>query len=396
MTSMRVRPEARRPKVEVVRVSDHHVASLAEFFRAVWDPAATTERVRQARVAAAESNPASPGQAIPTFLFLSDGRALGHLTTIPVRLWSHEGEHPAHFLKGLMVLPEHRNGPIGSSLVKEAVRHLGCALAIAVQPAAWKLCMALGFVHLGVMSNHLRVLRPARVLRLDLETLGLSGLPPWLPRAARLVRRRAVGAVLGAGAAAVMRVWTAAARARTLGLTVSSADPAPDPAELDGLWRLARGSMAAASVRDARYVRWRYGGGDGPGDDAPYGFVTVRERSALVGLAVVRRPNRQGDRRLGGLRVATLSDVLFSTDRTDVGLAALAGAETLARRFESDALLCSASHSRLRALLPLQAYVPVPGNLHVLARDPQGACGLPARLSDWWLTRGDGDGDEVF
>jgi GNAT superfamily N-acetyltransferase len=393
---MRVRPEGWRPKVEVIQVSDRHVDCLAEFFRAVWDPAATGERVRQARVIAAESNPVSPGQASPTFLFLGDGRALGHITTIPVRLWSHEVEHPAHFMKGLMVLPEYRNGPIGSSLLKEAIRHLGCALAIAVKPAAWKLFAALGFVHLGVLSNHLRVLRPARVLRLDLEMLGLSGLPSWVPRAARLVRHRPIAAVLGAGAAAMVRLWTAAAHARTLGLTVSSADAAPEPSELDALWRMARGSMAAASVRDARYVRSRYGAGGGAGEGTPYGFVTVRERSVLVGLAVVRRPSAHGDLRLGGLRVATLSDVLFSTDRTPVGLAALAGAEALARRFESDALLCSASHSRLRALLPLQAYVPVPGNLHVLARDPRGACGLPVRLSDWWLTRGDGDADEVF
>jgi hypothetical protein len=44
----------------------------------------------------------------------------------------------------------------------------------------------------------------------------------------------------------------------------------------------------------------------------------------------------------------------------------------------------------------MQAYVPLPGNLHFLARDPQGGYGLPNALGEWWLTRGDGEADEVF
>ena len=91
----------------------------------------------------------------------------------------------------------------------------------------------------------------------------------------------------------MMRLATAPAGARTLGSTVSLADRLPDPMELDALWRMARASMAAASVRDARYLRWRYGSQEGEG----YGFVTVHKRSALTGLAVVRRPRSNGDPR---------------------------------------------------------------------------------------------------
>jgi GNAT superfamily N-acetyltransferase len=379
--------------VEVVQVTDQHVDCLAEFFRAVWDPDATPEGVRQARAAAAATNPVAPGEDSPTFLFLYDGRALGHLTTIPIRVWSNGGERSAHWMKGFMVLPEYRNGPIGFSLLKEAVRHLGCALVITAQPAAYRLFRAMGFVYLGVMSNHLRVLKPGRVLsRLDIQAVGLSGLPSWLPSAVRVARRGVIAAVLSAAATVVMRLWTAAAHARALGLSVSLVDQDVDPSELDGLWQTVRGSIAAAPVRDGRYIRWRYGAGGG----APYSFVTVRERSTLVGFAVVRCPKSEGDPRLNGVRVATLSDIIFSADRRDVALATLAGAEALARRFEADALLCSTSHARLRAILPLHAYVPLPGNMHFLARDPRGEYALPTTLSQWWLTRGDSNSDEVF
>jgi hypothetical protein len=380
-----------RPVVEVVRASDRHIACLAEFYRQVWDPASTPERVRRARTAAAGANPVAPGEEPPTFLFLSDGRVLGHVTTIPERIWSGNAERGVHWMKGLMVLPEFRKGPIGFSVLKEAVRQLGCTLAIAVQPDACRLFEALGFASVGTMSNHLRVLNPGRLLTIDADAVRLPGVPPFVRRAMRLVRRRPLASVVGAGSAAMMRALTLVAGVRALGLRVCPGDRDVHRGELNSLWHAARKSMAAATVRDAEYVHRRYGG-----DGAPYGFVTVRERSALVGLAVVRRPGSAGDPRLGGLRVATLSDMLLPVDRTDVAAAALAGAETLARSFEADAVVCSASHPRLRALLPLHAYVPLPGTLRLLTRDPKGACGLPPALSQWWLTRGDGDADETF
>jgi GNAT superfamily N-acetyltransferase len=381
-----------RSLVEVVKVSDHHVTALAEFYRAVWDPGATADSVRASRAAAAESNPVSPGHESPTVLFLRDGRALGHLTTIPTRVWSGGTERPAHWLKGLMVLPEYRNGPVGFALAKETIRHVGCALAIAVQPSAWKLFCALGFADLGVMSNHLLILKPASVLRLDLDALGLDGLPPWLSRSARFVsRHRTTTAAMGAVASAALRGWTAPSAFRMQGLSVSFVESL-DPAELDGLWERVRTMLPAAPVRDGRYLQWRYGASHG----SAYQFVAVRDGSVLAGFAVVRRPRTNGDSRLHGLRVATLSDIVAPPNRSGVALAALAGAEALARGFDADAVLCSASHRRLRRLLPARAFIPIPGNLHVLVRDPGGACRLPRALDQWWLTRGDGDSDEVF
>ena len=109
---------------EVVRAADEHAEVLAEFYRRVWDPAATAERVLGGRRAAA-TDPAGAGEPPPTFIFLADGAVVGHVTTIPVRLWDSGSEHVFHWVKGLMVLPEHRRGPVGFLLLRETLRHLG-------------------------------------------------------------------------------------------------------------------------------------------------------------------------------------------------------------------------------------------------------------------------------
>ena len=116
----------------------------------------------------------------------------------------------------------------------------------------------------------------------------------------------------------------------------------------------------------------------------------------LAGFAAVRPPRAGGDPRLGGARVATLSELVAPVDRPAVLRALVAGAETVARSLDADALLCSASHPATRDALRRRAWLPFPGNVHLLVREPPGTAPLPRALRDWWLTRGDSHADEVF
>lgn len=374
--------------VTIVRVADQHAAVLAEFYRGVWDPTATPESVRRSRSAAAAANPVVPGAEIPTFLFLQSNRALGHVTTIPVRLHACGVERPGHWVKGLMVVPEHRNGPVGMLLLKDAVKQLDLAMAMVVQAAPRRLFQALGFQDLGAMPNYLRLLRPGRVLsRLDVQQLPVGRA---IGSVIRLAQRSGIAGAAGAAGGAVIRAWAGITGHAPAGLTIG-VDQALDEQALDALWQRARASIPAGPSRDGRMLRWRYASADGP-----YRFVAVREGSALVGVAVVRTPRADADPRLAGLRVATLSDVVFPLDRADVGLAALAGAEQVARDLDADALLCSASHRLLGRLLRRRAFVRVGANVHFMIRDPDPRRAFPASLEEWWLTRGDSSADEVF
>lgn len=376
-------------KAEVVRVDDRYVAELVEFIRRVWDPNATAEKVRRAQAEKAANNQASPGEDVPTFLFLAQGRPIGHVTTIPVRIAICASDRPAHWIKGLWVLPEHRNGPVGFLLLKEAIRHLDCAMAMAVAPAARRVMTAVGFADLGAVPNFVRILHPKHVLnRIDSRALGFSTLAA-LPL--HLAKWPGFASVAAVGAKAASWVCTSTVGRRSSRLTWDMSSNI-DSQEFDALWVKVCSELVAAPVRDSGYLRWQYGARL----EEDYHPVTLREQSVLAGFAIVRRPRVKGDPRLRGIRIATMSEAIFPIARPDIGLTLVAGAEDLARQMGADVLLCSASHLAVRRLLLRRAFVPIPGNVHFLTRDAENSRSLPKQLSDWWLTRGDGNADEIF
>jgi predicted N-acetyltransferase YhbS len=382
-----------RPQVEVVRANDAHDSALAEFYRAVWDRDATEESVRSGRKQAAAANPVERGAESPRFVFLRDGQVLGHIGTIPARFWNGAEECAGAWFKGFMVLPEHRNGPVGFTVLKEAIRQSGISAVLTVALPSRRLFAALGFVDHGPVPNHLLVLRPGKVLgALDVAALGMGDSASGVGRLVRLAQRlrlaHATGVVAGVGFALWKGLRGFGARRATIHTGASVATPD----EITALWLRARESLAAAQVRDADYLIWRFAA---PPADT-YEFAAVRERGALAGIAVVRRPREDGDPRLRGIKVATLSDILFDPTRPDIGMATLRAAEHIARRMGADAMLCTASHAVLAAALRRRAFVRLSGNVHFMLRDPGNEKKWPVELERWWITRGDAESDGVF
>lgn len=382
------------PKLEVVQAGDAHAAEIAEFIRQIWDAGATPESVATARREGAARNVAEPGVPPPTWIALQAGRVLGYVTTIPVRLWDGQRDWPAYWIKGLMVLPEFRSGPIGYLVLKAAVARLPRTGALAVAPPARRLFEALGYTDLGAIPNWIRPVAPGRVLqRLDLAGLGLSSLPRWAPGALRFAQRTGLAAAAGWVGGLVLRGTAAGLRLRAAGQEAAPFNPALSGDELDGLWRAARDRFPAAVVRDSSYLLHRYP----VSPQSPYTWQSTRRRGVLTGVAIMRRPRLDGDERLKGIRVATLADLLYPPDSPASGLALLGAAEAAARGFGADAILATTSAPALAALFRRQCYVPLAGNVHLLLRDVAGeGQGFGQRMMDWWLTRGDGQADEVF
>jgi len=367
-------------------VSEDHLPALAQFYREVWDPEATVERVRASRAAAAAANPVSPGEPPPTWLLLRGDRAIAHVTTIPITAWLNQQEQPAFWIKGLWVLPEFQRSSAGFLVLREAVNAIERGFALVHEQAAIRLFTALGYTDLGPLPNTLRVLRAREIVaRVDVDALGLSGLPPWAKRAAKIARASApiVGPLANFGTA----LWSAAATGPLGSLRITQTKRC-DREELESLWRAARVELRAAPARSADALLHRYAHED-------YLFVEVREKSRLVGLAVVKAPRGEGDPRLRGIRIAPLSDLLYVPSQQRAGLAALRGAEAAARALGADALLCGASAAAVRPLLGRRGGVATPANLHVLARLPA-ADACPTQISDWWFTRGDSEADGMF
>jgi GNAT superfamily N-acetyltransferase len=380
----------RRAHIEVTRVGEDHAEPLADFFRAVWSPDVQAADVLADRAVAAAANPVERGADIPAFAFLSDGKVLGYIGTLPTRLWNGTAEHPAHWFKGFMVRPEFRGGPVGHAVLKEAVRQLDLTAVMTVALPSRRLFTSLGFRDHGAIANYVTLVRPGRVLRaLDLEALGFSAVTPLARRTLDLAQRSGLPAVAGVFGGAALGLWRA-----TVGRSggVATVEEMPSPSELDDLWKSVRPGLAAGAVRDSTYIRWRYGASQGD----RYAVIAARTGGRLAGIAAVRRPREKGDSRLRGIRVATLSDVLFPKARRNVALALLAAAERTARDMDADAMLCTASHPSVTSALRRRAYVKLPGNIHFLVRDSNDAHAMPGSLADWWVTRGDANSDEVF
>ena len=375
-------------RVDVVRVNDEHLPALAEFYRRVWNPGASPEGVRASRAVAALTNAARPGEPPPTWLVLQNGDAIAHVTTIPIQLWYDGSERPAYWIKGLWVLPEVQRSSAGFLVLRAAASALkDPSLALVHEPAAIRLFQALGYTDLGGLPNRLRILRPSSLLvRLGAIMRLLGRDHGWWPIAARAARVAAplVGPIVGAANG----LWVWLRTGSTAGLTTAITD-AIEVDEVDALWRTTREHLGPGVARGGAAIARRYAAPD-------YRFVYVRERGRLVGLGIVKRPNEHGDERLGGLRISTLSDALYRPADQRVAMAIVRGAERAAKAFDADALLASASPAVMDAQVRRLGYVTVPANLHVLVKLPGLQGEKPNGFGQWWITRGDSEGDGSF
>jgi GNAT superfamily N-acetyltransferase len=386
------RPAATATRIDVVRVTDAVSEELAAFFRTVWNETATAESVRRGRAQSAARNPVTPGIETPAIALLVDGVVTGYLGTIPVKFWNGRDEIVAHWLKGFMVLPEYRNKFVGFAVLREMLKHVGVSAIMTVAAPALRLFAAVGYVDCGTVPNYIALLRPARVAKLvDVQALAL-GLPRWTERGIRAAQKVGVASAVGGVVALGLAAWRLF-RSAPPKFDVDLSGVLPPAASMDELWRRARNTIGAAAVRDGTFLPWRYDARLG----GAYEAAVVRDQTGtLVAVAVVRRPRAEGDERLRGLNVASLSDLLYRANDASSGLAALYGAEQLARRMDADVLLCTASHPSITGQLRRCSYIRVPGNVHFLIRDPLATAGLPTTVADWWVLRGDAHSDEVF
>ena len=384
-------------RIVATLATEEHAKAIAAFYRETWDAAATSESVVIAMRQASASNVADPGRYPPTALIVEGTRIIGFCGSMPQRLWDGTEERSAYWVKGLMVLPEYRNGPVGYLAVKEVIRHLPRSTILTVAPAARRLFAALGFRDLGAVPNWVRPLRPgAMVNQLDLDALGLGKLPAWIGTSVRAARRSGIAGFAGGAAGWLADGLVALARLPATHLQTDRA--LPSRGELDALWREARSGITASPVRDASYLVPRFEDFLDEAGQRPYRFVAARKRGRLVGVAALRKPSATSDPRLGGVRVATISDIVFPPNRTDAGLAVLGAVERAARDAGADALTCMTSHPALALLLRRQGYLRLAGNVHFFLRDVTdgGADRWPADLQSWWLARGDGESDGSF
>jgi hypothetical protein len=382
-----------KPQLVVTPVTADDAAVLAPFFREAWEAEATEASVRTWMQEVSAANVTTPGSLPPAMAARLEGRIIGYCGSLPARWWSPAGERRGYWAKGLMVLPEHRAGPIGFLVLQRLARAMELSAAVTVHPASRRLFEGVGYRDLGAMPNYVYPLRAGRMAaRLDLRQLPLGGVPAALRTSAALAQRvgvaRAGGALVGVGLA-LASTWRAAAP----GLRVRL-EARPTAADLDALWARMRPGVDAGTIRDAAALLPRYGDG---ATHTPYRWALVLRDASVVGAAVVRVPGAYADPRLRGVTVAAVAEAHFDLRDAAAGRATLWAAARLARRLGADAALASGTHRAFGAAARAIGYLPVAGNIHVFLRDAAPATPpFPELLDAWWLTRGDGESDANF
>lgn len=378
--------------IRVTPLSEKDAPALRSFYRTAWNSSGAENEPDEDAAAGSDSRPFPVGFPPPLVGVYSGERIIGHLGSIPTEFWDGQRNVGGHWLKGLMVLEQFRNGPFGYLLVKEMLKHVSLAAVMTVAPAARRLFEACGFKGFGTVPNYVAVIHPRKVLQaVDVARLGLASLPKFMQLLLRVIKWGPIAWIAGTAGAAGLWLLDGANRLMCLGLRTRIQGNPPPAAEIEPLWLRLRERLALAPSRSGAYIEWRYARGN-PGR---YQFIEVRRRDELAGLVVVRRPERIDDPRLAGLRVGLIVDLIVDPADTAAVTAAFLAARKWARKAACDAVLLTISHLGVGRLVKRLGFVKIPGNVHFMLRVPPGAIDAPQGMERSWMTRGDAWGDDI-
>ena len=381
-------------RVAVLSVGDR--AAAQRFFARTWgeqrapdSEQAASEIVRDLENCEFPFPHLAPAPAIGVF---NQEEIVGYLGSIPTGFWDGRQEVDAYWIKGFMVEPSYRNGPLGYQLAKMMRDVTGLAGILVVASAARRLFEAVGFRDLGAIPNLVIPINSRRLLELaDPDRLGLKSASRLQRMVLRVARGRIAARIGGTLIDLTLSALAGAKRVASRDVEAHVESTPPPKEEIDQLWRRMRESLDFCPTRSGAYIHWRYVG-DGSGR---YRFVHVRRGAQLVGLVVVRLPERLDDPRLAGLKVALMVDLMVDVRDRSAGTAALLAARRWARLPNCDAALLTLPQLHLRRVARGIGFIRVPGNIHFLIRAPRDTCVVPNTLDNAWVTRGDAWGDDI-
>jgi hypothetical protein len=367
------------PKYEVCLYQADRSASLEKFVRRVWPQ-------ESSNIAAGSA----PRVNSPIVLFLKDEEVIGHIATLPVQLCCRSKTRSASWAVGFMVLPEHRNGPIGPLLVKKLNETLDLALTLHVEEAPLKIFKGLGWRHLGVIPQYVYLSDPyaffknirigrLSFLRKSRATAGPLSLPivQWFMSVCYSITLS-----LFSVAAILWKPHRPAGHIR---------EEVAFDSSYDVLWQKVGGQFPAAVVRDRAYLQSRYGR-----KMKDYRLLAHRFNNELLGYCIVKIKRFSNDTRMGNMRVGTIVDCLFDPTDAPTLQSLLTGAAQLCRSEKVAAIFCTASFRPLQRLLSLNGFIRIPGNLNFACHDKAGFVPSSLALESWHLMRGDSDADANF
>jgi len=325
-------------------------------------------------------------EASPRVLFLKGPEVIGHVATVPVRLAVGGQILNASWAVGLMVLREHRNGPVAPLMMRKLNQTVEIGLTLHVEEAALRVFKGVGWRHLGVIPQYIRVLNA----RAFVATFARRGEQLLSSRSARWWRTLARVSALAAGLISLtfagLSVVGTVRRRSLAGASVG--EEYRFDASYTRLAERVKDKLGVWVFRDAPYLIKRYGPRKGN-----YRLLACRQGAGLLGYCIVKLRQFANDPRMGDIRMGTLVDCVFDPGRPEVLDLLLSSAVALCRREALDVIFCSASLHEIGRGLRRHAFIPTQGTLNAAFYDRTGTIDGSVGLEFWHLMRGDSDAD---
>jgi hypothetical protein len=322
----------------------------------------------------------------PRVLFLKEQEVIGHIATAPVRLTVGGRLREASWAVGLVVLPEHRNGPVAPLVVKKLNEAVDIGLTLHVEEAALRVFKGVGWRHLGRIPQYVRVLNARAFVR------------AFAPRGSQFLTGRVgrlwavLARVPGPVAALLAVAFTGHAAAGVLRRryrpgAVVAREHEFDPSYTELAERV-KDKLGVWVFRDEPYLVARYGR-----RMSAYRLLACRGEGRLLGYAIVKVRRFANDPRMGNIHMGTLVDCVFDPDEPAILDRLLASVVGACRRERVDVVFCAASLRALGDRLRRHGFVAMPGTLNAAYHDRTGALAANPSLDSWHLMRGDSDAD---
>jgi acyl carrier protein len=302
------------------------------------------------------------------WLARDEGRVVGHMGAIPVRLKLGSAERHTAWLVDTMVVESHRASALGSRLMVQAYEDLPFALSLGQTAEMRTILVRLGWKQVAPLQTAQLLIRPEKVLK--------GKLPSPVAWAAGL------GVTMSAALHDALRD-----RVRFESREVGQFNE-----EHDLLWQRVSRDIGCGVVRDASYLNWKYV--DQPGQE--FVRLEMRDNHTLVGSAVLmfREPDRDYQ-----YHRAFLVDLVAPLSNGALLRPLVRAVAAAAEERGAHALICMHVNAALTATLracgfllrePTRFLVVSPGDVE------EPALSQLLSADSWFVTQGDSDIDRPW
>jgi GNAT superfamily N-acetyltransferase len=321
--------------------------------------------------------------AVPVWIAVDGDKVVGQIAVQPAAVSIDRSIHAAGWIVDVMILPAYRGQRLGHRLHDAVANDVPVLLMLTMAPATRRMAERGGAVNLGDAWQFSRLvrLRPDDVRRYLLRRLEHR---PWLREIARVAcdpfQFHRVFAPL---ANAAIAIRDALAERREIGREIAEIDRFGP--EIDDLWEAAAPQFDALSVRDSRYLNWRFV--DCP--DLRYRRFVARAGDRVVGYCVLRRAEPVE------LRLGVITEIFAAPDDT-VTLAALLDYATGHFGADVASIECVTSNMEIARLLRERGFLRTRTTMPTGLFADEGLRAQARRLRGRWLfTKGDHDWDQI-